>query len=58
MCKGIYALHSYGILHKRIHPRNLLLDANDDLKVADAELEPLYGHPSSYFDDMFKYFAP
>lgn len=51
-------LHRNGVIHRDIKPENLLLDGNNDVKVADFGWSTVTGHKRTTFCGTLDYLAP
>ncbi|MEZ5380413.1 MAG: PASTA domain-containing protein [Microthrixaceae bacterium] len=56
--RGLAELHQRNLVHRRIHPSNLLFDAEGRVAVADAGLAWLLEHQSGHQFSDYRYLAP
>jgi len=58
LAEALTYLHRHHIIHRDIKPENLLLDANNDVKVADFGWSTVTGHKRTTFCGTLDYLAP
>ena len=58
LAEALTYLHRHHIIHRDIKPENLLLDGNNDVKVADFGWSTVTGHKRTTFCGTLDYLAP